>query len=151
MERRDILKEQIEQLGKLLGKMLSTFLKLKSEGSTDVAFITTQAQAHEILGVHFEAFLQHDKDSMIELLKKKGFTDTHVEHLVDYFIAVGNAKLKDGDKSGLLLLNKATSLLDIADLISKTASLTRLEYKNRIQLTIDSNKKKSDDNHPTSF
>jgi hypothetical protein len=139
MERRDILKDQIEQMGRLLGKMLSTFLGLKARGKLDEALEVSQQQIKEEAGIDVATLVQMDEPELTSYLRKQNFAESHLETFAEYFTAIGESKVDQGLPDGILYLRKALVVLEYADLSSRTASLVRLRSKQAVQKLIDDN------------
>ena len=137
MERRDILKEQIEQMGKLLGKLLATFLRLKSQASLSTAIDSSQQQMKDEAGIDVESMLEMKPETLSQFLKGSQFTDRHLEIVAEYFASVGKAKLEQQERDGITYLQKSIAILEHIELSTRTASLTRIETKQDLQNLIN--------------
>lgn len=133
MEKRDFLLNQIEQLGKVLAKILSDFLKLKSDGNG--------AQGIEISNERFQSELDIDIDELLTLssnelksyLETRSLTDNHIEIISDYLFEIGKMEFENNEAKEKLTLEKAYELLDVADDISRTTSFQRISKKNKLK------------------
>ena len=61
MEQRDLLKDQIEQLGKVLAKILPDFLGLKSEGQISQGIEITNHRLRSELDIEIEELKNGEK------------------------------------------------------------------------------------------
>lgn len=133
MEQRDLLKDQIEQLGKVLAKILSNFLRLKANNSVAQGIEISNEQLQSELDIDIEKLITLKKTELAEYVKNRRLTESHLETLCEYLKEVGLAKTEINKTEGQLCLEKAVELLDIADEISKTMSFDRINRKNEIK------------------
>ena len=73
MEQRDYIKRQIEQIGILLGRMLSTLLGLRSGGDTGSAIQQICGELKDELDLDIDMLASADAETVIEELQTKGF------------------------------------------------------------------------------
>ena len=73
MEQRDYIKRQIEQIGILLGRMLSTLLGLRSGGDTGSAIQQICGELKDELDIDIDSLASADTEIMIKDLQTKGF------------------------------------------------------------------------------
>ena len=73
MEQRDYIKRQIEQIGILLGRMLSTLLGLRSGGDTGSAIQQICGELKDELDIDIDSLASADTEVMIKDLQTKGF------------------------------------------------------------------------------
>ena len=73
MEQRDYIKRQIEQIGILLGRMLSTLLGLRSGGDTGSAIQQICAGLKDELDLDIDILASADAETVIKELQTKGF------------------------------------------------------------------------------
>ncbi len=124
MEQRDLLKDQIERLGKVLAKILSDFLGFKSSGNA--------TQGIEISNESLQSELDIDTEKIMAINK------TELEVYQGQKIDKSDAQLR---------LQKAIVLLNIADEISKTMSFDRINKKGAINNVLQHNRTISDIQH----
>ncbi len=129
MEQRDLIKDQIEQLGKVLGKLLADFLKMKSTGNVSQGIEIVDQQLDSTLDLSLEAVLTRPKRELKEHFLNRNTTAEQLETLSDLLKAVGESKLEHHPGEARNLLLKAGELLDIADEITATASFIRMDKK----------------------
>lgn len=133
MEQRDLIKDQIEQLGKVLGKILSDFLGMKSNNNAALGIEVSNERLHSQLDINIEELITLNKKELAELVKNKSLMWNHLETLSEYLKEVGIAKTENNKIEAQLYLEKAIELLDIADEASKTTSFSRIIMENEIK------------------
>lgn len=131
MERRDLIKDQIEQMAKVLGMILSDFLGLKATGDVEEAIQTTNERFQGELDLDIEKIVALDDDEIGAYLTSKALHEPHLEILAAYLNEIGTGMSSEAEKANYL--NKAITLLDLADAFSKTFSFERMNQRERIQ------------------
>ena len=139
MEQRDLLKDQIEQLGKVLAKILSDFLGLKSNGNVTQGIEISNESLQSELDIDIEKIIALNKTELEEYVRNRKLTESHLELLSEYLKEIGIAKTKIDKSDAYLCLQKAIELLDIADKISKTMSFDRISKKSEIKNVLQHN------------
>jgi len=86
MGQEDFIKRQIDQLGKVLGKLLADLLRLKSGGQMDAGMeVANQAFKME-LGLNVDELLSIPAKSFVTtLLESRTFTDNNFADLAEIF------------------------------------------------------------------
>lgn len=133
MEQRDIIMDQIEQLGKVIAKIMSDFLGLKSKGNFALGIEISNERFQDQLDINIEELITLNKSELKEYFKNKKLTWTHLEVLSEYLTEIGIEKLKGDKTTAIKYLKKAIDLLDTADEISKTISFGRINKKSNIE------------------
>ncbi|WP_435263802.1 hypothetical protein [Tenacibaculum sp. nBUS_03] len=139
MEQRDLLKDQIEQLGKVLAKILSDFLGFKSSGNITQGIEISNESLQSELDIDIEKIMTLNKTELDEYIRNRQLTEIHLELLSEYLKEVGLAKSKIDNSDAHLCLQKAIELLDVADEISKTMSFDRINKKSEIKNVLQQN------------
>lgn len=132
MEQRDRLKDEIEQLGKVLAKILSDFLHLKSNGQISQSIKISNQQLESELDIDMHPLLALPHKELTAYLQDRQLTPDHIETLAEYLEELGKSEMDTHKENATLKLKKAMELLDIADEISKTISFDRMHKKNTI-------------------
>ena len=131
MEQRDYLMVQIEQLGKVLATILSGFLGLKSKGQVSLGIEVTNERLQGELDIDMEKLVALNNMEVKEYLEKRKLRAEHIEGLSGYMKEIG---MEENDKTkASICLKKAIVLLDIADEISKTLSIDRVNKKKNME------------------
>jgi hypothetical protein len=133
MEQRDLLKDQIEQLGKVLANILSDLLGLKSKGQTSQGIEATNQRLQGELDIDIEKITTLTKKELKDYLKNRHLRAEHLEILSECLKEIGKGKIEENKKGAKMKLEKAIELLDIADEISKTMSFDRINKKKEIE------------------
>ena len=133
MEQRDLLKDQIEQIGKVLAKILSDFLGLKSSGNVTQGIEISNESLQSELNIDIEKITALNKTELEVYVRNRKLTESHLGLLSEYLKEVGIAKTKIDKSDAHLCLQKAIELLDIADETSKTMSFDRINSKSEIK------------------
>ncbi|MCB9223417.1 MAG: hypothetical protein R2780_15135 [Crocinitomicaceae bacterium] len=136
MEQRDLIKEQIEQLGRVLGKILSDFLNLKSEGKTSQGIEVSNERFKEELDIDIDVLRNLGKDELKNYFLNKKFTAEHIEKLADYFFELGTTEENVKEHLSSQYLLRSIDFLDLADSVSNTFSFERMNKKDRIKKII---------------
>ena len=84
MEQRDLLKDQIEQLGKVLAKILSDFLGLKSNGNVTQGIEISNESLQSELDIDIEKIIALNKTELEEYVRNRKLTESHLELLSEY-------------------------------------------------------------------
>jgi len=139
MEQRDLLKDQIEQLGKVLAEILSDFLGLKSKGSINEGIKISKERLQSELDIDIEKLITLNKTKLKEYVKNLKLSEGHLEILSEYLKEMGMVKNRANIGEAKLCLEKALELLDVADEISNTLSFDRINKKTKIENMLQQN------------
>lgn len=130
MQRRDLLKDQIEQLGRVLSKILSDFIGAKSKGNVAQGIEISNERLQSELDINIKKLISLNNIDLKTYLNTRKLTEPHLEILSKYLVENGKTKTDKDEME--LYLKKAIILLNIADEISKTMSFERTQLKNEI-------------------
>ncbi|TRX62578.1 hypothetical protein FNH22_00340 [Fulvivirga sp. M361] len=133
MEQRDLIKDEIERLGKALGKVLSDFLRLKSEGKVNEGIELADRQLVSEVDIDVAKMLTLTKEQLRTFLEYRKFTAHHLEDLSEYLAEIGHSTIENDPHTATLKLEKAVELLELADEITKTVSFDRMDKMARIE------------------
>lgn len=117
MEQRDYIKRQIEQIGILLGRMLSTLLGLRSGGDTGSAIQQICGELKDELDLDIDMLASADAETVIKELQTKGFDYDLLIRLRGVIDSMA-ASLPENDR-------RRQSLTDLSD---KLAASTQAAY-----------------------
>jgi hypothetical protein len=126
MERRDYLQKQIDELGKVLGKILSNLLGLKNQGEMNEGIeITNQALKTE-LELDIESLLAIPTDEFVKMLQsKKEFSNESLDKLADIFLLMADHHIDNQE------IEKAKTIyekcLAMYEFLEKTESIYSFE------------------------
>lgn len=130
MEQRDLLKDQIEQLGKVLGKILSDFIGSASKGNVAQGIEIANERLQSELDIDIEKLISLNNTDLKEYLNTRKLTEPHLEMLSKYLVENGKNKTDKNEME--LYFKKAIILLNIVDEISKTMCYERTRIKSEI-------------------
>lgn len=132
MEKRDLIQDQIEQLGFFLRKLLADFIKSKSVGNENVSLESVSKHLKDELDFDLQLFISLSNDEMKKYVLKYNFSAQHLDSLshllVEMSVAEFNHKIINQQ-----YLTKAIELLDLNDQISNSISLDRNIKKSEIK------------------
>ena len=131
MEQEDRLKKQIDQLGKVLGKILADLLGIKNQGDASISIDTIFVSFKTELDIDLEELIECPTDQLIEKLKtEKGFSPVHMELLADILYT-----LEDGNDPGRQCdcMERALTIYEYSQMIDNNYSFERMNKINRIK------------------
>lgn len=131
MERQDYLKKQIDQLGRLLGKLLSDLLRLKGQGQINEGIaITTQTLKSE-LDLDLQILLEMPNEDFIHTLKsQKEFDNENLDKLATLLLALAD---NGQDEKTNLLYEKCLAIYEYLEKSDNTYSFDRQLKIKRIE------------------
>src|SRR5690606_15102172 len=98
MEQRELLKDQIEQLGKVLPNILSDLLRLKSKGQTSQGIEATNQRLQGEQDSDMEKITAVTEKDRKDYLKHRHVRDEHVEILSECLREIGKGKVEENKK-----------------------------------------------------
>lgn len=133
MQQRDLLKDQIEQLGRVLGKAIA-IITGSAAGANPVEILNiANDQLREELGFEIEDLLPLEDEALTDYLTDKGFDPEKLELLADYFYAAGRILATTEETTAHVYLQKALQLLVIVEETTGTFSFERMEKAREIE------------------
>lgn len=133
MEQRDLIKDQIEQLGRVLGKIFADFTGLKSQGRVSQAIEISNEKLQTQLDIDIDKIISLNSEELEEYVVKKELTFEHIEVLSEYLTEIGKVQMEQNRENAKRIFIKAIELLDISDGISQTMCFTRMDKKSNIE------------------
>ena len=124
---------QIEQLGKVLGKILADFLGLKSKGQVSQGIEISNEQLKSELDIDINKLITLPKNELKDYLLKRKLTENHLEILSEFLMEIGKSKIESNTADAKIYLEKSLEILEIADEVSKTMSFDRINRKKKIE------------------
>jgi len=126
MQQRDFIKDEIERLGRVLGKLVTMMLDI--EGGT-----ISSSQLRQIGEDQFRGELGFDVNEILELvrvdlisrLEELNFQPPHLEQLGDFLAILG--RREEDHEVQRLIFRRALLLYDLAGESSGTYSMTRAD------------------------
>lgn len=134
MIQRDIIQQQIEQLGRALGKIITRFLGLKSQGKVALGFEIANQQFNQELDLDIDQLLEMDKEVLTDYMKDKPFTSNHLEEIANYMETIGEHQSDTAAKTNAY--GCALNLMELANEKSKVFDMNRQFKLNLIEQKI---------------
>ena len=128
MEQEDYIKRQIDQLGRVLGKILSGLMGLKARGQASQGIESASQALRTELGLNLEDLTLIPTDSFLTtMLDTRKFSDNNFEQLAEImFLIAEELNSMDTDVSIMkLLYERALVIFEILDKTSSTYSFDR--------------------------
>ena len=135
MEQRDLLKEEIEQLGRALGKVVTLVLHLDTPAEVDPAIQRADEVLRERLSLSIEELRSLSKTEFGAYLAERHLTEAQYEKLAEYFFRIGRAQSVKA--VGQEYLQRALWLLELADTSSENFSLVRHAKRGEIERLLE--------------
>ena len=123
MIQRDLIQQQIEQLGRAIGKIITGFLGLKSQGKVALGFEIANEQFNQELDIDIDKILGMDKVVLNDYLKDKPFAEGHLVQIADYVELLGEHQSDNVGKANAF--NTSLNLLEIANEQSAVYDMNR--------------------------
>lgn len=133
MQHRDLSKDQIEQLGKVLSGILADFIGMKTRGETAQGISNLSQQFKEKLDLELDSLLSLSQIELIDYLESRQIFPNQLEIISDCLKEMGSANLDVNEKLARTQLERALVLLDYVDVKTKTLSLDRNDKKMEIE------------------
>ena len=140
MEQRDLLKDQIEQLGRALGRILAEFLGTKTEGDIAQSIEISNERFKSELDIDIEQLRTLDKEELAAYLCQRQLAAAHLETLSKYMAIIGTEISDEKMDEAKQYLKRAIDLLDMADEFSNTVCFERMKEKGEIENTLNNYK-----------
>lgn len=100
MEKRDYILRQIDQLGRVLAKLLSDLTGLKNQGQTSKAIEITNQVLQEELNFDIEDLIAIPTNELIYTLQSdKKFSINNIEKIADIFLFVADHTFDEEDQN----------------------------------------------------
>ncbi|MES2811763.1 MAG: hypothetical protein V4670_04765 [Bacteroidota bacterium] len=132
MERRDLIEDQIEQLGTFLRNLVSSFLKLKSTKTELEVINYVSDKFKEEFNLDLNQFISFSEEELKHFITEYKLTDNHLETLSNLMLEMYSNQGNNVALSKQYLI-RGIELLDLADKISITFSLNRANKKSQLK------------------
>ncbi len=138
MEQRDYLKDQVEEMGRVLGKVLADFLGLKNTGKVTEGIKLANQAFKSQLDIEPNLLLSLTKEELKQYCLARKLNATHLDHLSNYLQEVGEFNRNTDNEYGMKCLTTALLLLTLSDELSNSLSFERIERKNHLSTLLHS-------------
>lgn len=133
MERRDLFKDEIERLGRALGKILAEFLNQKNKGKVAFGIEVTNQQLKTQLDFDINKLLLIEADELEPYLSEKKLSPEHIESLVDYIIEIADHTIDQNTHHAIVLYERALGMYAVATRFSKIYPFERILKEQHIK------------------
>lgn len=133
MEKRDLVKDELERIGKAISQLLANFLALKANGNIALAIENTNKQFKNELDIDIDITIGFSQQQLTNYFTEKKIPPPHLETIIEYFIEIGNHSLELDRKKGESILIKALEMYKVLDANSTTYSFQRREKEQKIK------------------
>ena len=133
MEQRDLIRDQIEQLGRVFGAIVARFLGTKAAGNVTQGIEIANESLQNQLDLNVELITTLDTPELREYLSQRKFSSGHLETLADYFITWADFVATTDPEKARTRYQTVLRLYDIIDAWSDLYSLERFEKERRIR------------------
>ncbi len=131
MQQRDFIKEQIEQVGRTLGKIMAGFLGYKTDGTITTGIEIANEQLQSELDIDIEKLVDLNAEELEIYLEPKNFTDVHIDMLAEYLFDVGQSKTNE--QLAVKYYQGAIRLINLAASHSSTLTFERMDLRTRLE------------------
>ena len=134
MERRDLLKEQAEQLGKMLGLILQRLRILSQEGGAEMAIANPHEQFQTKMDLDISQLVQLPPEALPDYLDDHLLQVRHLDQLTTYLLQSGMLHGQLGHTGEQKqYLHTALAINQLADHRSDTYPFDRQDQRVRIE------------------
>ncbi len=132
MVQRDIIKDQIEQAGKVLGKVMGKFFGLESSGNIIQGIEESRVALKEELELDLDELLELEEFELEELITSRYFDGSQMEQLADYLRTIGEHHLAENPGKATLFFQKSYYLYRLSGQYSQLFSLERAAKEQKL-------------------
>lgn len=134
MEQEDYLKRQIDQLGRVLGKIITDLLGFKNRGQTSMGIEITNQTLKTQTDLNVEELIDIETGDFIKTLKSgKNFTNENLDQLAEIFFLIADSK-PDTEKKSIYV--KCLTIYEYLENAEKTYSYVRQMKINQIKAAL---------------
>lgn len=123
MIQRDLIQQQIEQLGRAIGKIITGFLGLKSQGKVAQGFEIANEQFNKELDIDIDKLLGMNKALLTDYMATKPFISAHLEEIANYVEVLGEHQSDDATKANAF--GTVLNLMELANEKSEIFDMNR--------------------------
>ncbi len=132
MEHRDIIADQIEQMGKVLAYILHDFLRLSGDVPVTQAMEETDHRLQNELDLDPEKVIGLPEEQLMSYLSSRLKADSQLEQLADFLLQTGMTVAPHDQNEAMRRLQRALEISHTLELQTRTTSLDILAKKKKI-------------------
>ncbi len=133
MEQRDFLKDQIEQMGKVLARVLADFFHMKNDNNASEGVEIANQHLREKIDIDIVKLTGLNKGELVDYCMNRNLTADHLEFLAEYLKEAGLAESSSDKQGAKKYWLTAIELLEIGNEISRVISFEGLNRKIEIE------------------
>ena len=137
MEQRDFLQDQIDQLGKVLAKLLADFVGFKSQGNVAEGIKHTNKVFAKALDLDVEVLLAMGNNELWVYLRRKKYQSEHLELIADYFTEWGESLINENEAEAVRIFRKAMQIYDLINEDSRVYSFERAAKYQKLEAFVE--------------
>ncbi|HEY1039753.1 MAG TPA: hypothetical protein VGF30_10130 [Bacteroidia bacterium] len=131
-QHRDYFKDQMDQMGRLLGMLLADILGLKRDGNISEMNSLVQKTFTKDIGFDFEEVKNTSPGQLVYFLtEEKQFSDVHIQHVANILFELGMEAETKSERE--ILYSRANVLYEYLNTVGTTFSFDFLLKMNRIK------------------
>ena len=132
MQQRDFIKDEIEQLGRAIGKLIANFIGLKTTGNVSEAIQITNTELQSELDLDMAMLARLEANELEEYIDSNNLTDLHLDQLASYVFEIGMHE-KSEHGVGRKWFEAAMRLLEIVGKKTDTITFARIDLIEKIK------------------
>lgn len=133
MEQEDYIKRQIDQLGRVLGKILSNLIGIKTHGQMSEGIEAADQALKTEIGLNIDSLILIPTDSFLaKLLDIRKFNDSNFEQLAEIMFLIAEEFNVTNTEVGKMKKLYERSLI-IYEILDKTSSTYSFDRHSRIE------------------
>jgi len=132
MVQRDIIKDQLEQLGRVLAKVMGKFFGFKDAGNVQEGIKVSKEELIAELDFDVEAVVELGDEELREYLMAKLYSAKNIELFGDYFFEIAQSELERNPGRALKFFEKSLDFYQISGRCTDVYSMERATKVTRI-------------------
>lgn len=137
MVKRDLLKEQIEQAGRVLAKILTDFAGMRTTASVNDALQTVQQQLRTAFDFDLEPWLDLDPDARAQHFATLEFSEAALDRFAAFLFELGvHYRAQHDPDRAQRYFRGARTVLDRVDAVSETLTFERMDLRAAVERAI---------------
>jgi predicted transcriptional regulator len=137
MERRDYLLFQIEQIGKVLRKMVAKLSGLDNDVDTSIRIKEINLELKSEIDIDIDSILSLNKTELKQHFETTNLASQNMEIIAEYIFVMAEKYIETNPNAAKNYFQSSLSILEIIDEITMSFSFERMERKSLIQNRIE--------------
>ncbi len=133
-----MLKDEIEQVLKVMAKILSDISGISSHGQYYATIDASVRDLKNELNIDVNFILDLSYEVLENYISESKLSENVILNLADVFVEIGKVSIENNKSNGKLYLEKALELFDIVNIMSSIFSINRMNKIKEVKLLKDS-------------